>query len=116
MRAETPLLPFDAPPARLTRPPHTLARREDPTTSQEAAHAAAGVRSEHARAILAALRTAGRPLAAEEIADRTGLSSVQVCRRFRELEDAGEVTPTDELHRNRSGRSARRFALSGGGS
>ena len=66
------------------------ARREDPDTSKEAARAAHGLASEHRRQILEAL-AGGAELTAGEIAQRCGLTSLQVSRRMAELREDVEV-------------------------
>lgn len=86
-------------------------RRTDPITSKEAGRSADKFRSEHHAAILQALTEAGVPLAAEQIADRTSLDTVQTCKRFAELVRAEKIERTPEQHRNRSGRIAFRYRL-----
>jgi predicted ArsR family transcriptional regulator len=85
-------------------------RRADPITSKEAGRFADKFRSEHHAAILQALSD-GTPLAAEQIADRTSLDTVQTCKRFAELVRAGKIERTPEQHRNRSGRRAFRYRI-----
>lgn len=83
-------------------------RRTDPITSKDAARRAHGLASEHCATILRVLRLADAALAPHEIAERCGLTSLQVSRRLHELSssrppaivEAG-VAPTP------SGRSAR---------
>ena len=67
--------------------------------------------------ILATLRAARGPLAAEEIVHRTGLSWVQVARRWAELVAAGlvERDETSPRYLNASGRGAYRHRLCRGG-
>lgn len=97
-----PLLPFSIP----------LARTTDPHTSHRAAAQAKGVRHAHALAIFETLAYHARPMAAEEIARHVhGVNAVQIARRFAELERAGLIEPTDQLHTNLSGRLARRYRL-----
>lgn len=68
------------------KPPR--ARRRDPATSHQAAASAESFAHQHAGMILAALETPGT---AKEIAQRCGLTSVQVSRRGVEMEKAGLV-------------------------
>lgn len=90
---------------------HGMYRRDDPDTSRDAAVTAAGtVRARHQALIVSVLKSVGRPLAAEEIADRGGFEShVPVNRRLPELVRDGLVERTDEKHRNRSGSEAYRY-------
>lgn len=89
-----------------------LARRTDPATSKDAAARARFVRSRHHELILAAMQRAGRPMAAEEVADAIGLDMVAVCRRFSEMVAAGLIERTNEVHVNRSRRNAFKHRLS----
>ena len=62
--------------------------------------------------VLAVVASAGRPMAAEEIADALGgISHHTVTPRLSELEKAGLIARTDERHTNRSGKRAVRFAI-----
>lgn len=90
------------------------ARRSDPDTSHAAARAAQTLGSRHAHDIVEVMARAAAPLAAEQIADRVGLTSVQVNRRLRELVDLEVIEPTEHRHRNRSGRHAVQFRIKGG--
>jgi hypothetical protein len=65
--------------------PRRRARRADPHTSREAASGAGDVVGEHCRRILDVL---DRGLTIYEIAERAGLTHVQVARRMPDLEDA----------------------------
>jgi len=87
--------------------PRRLARRSDPATSHTAARMAEPVRSLHARLILCALAT-GESLTADAIADRAGITSVQVSRRVRELLDA-RLLVVDGLGASASGRPRSRY-------
>jgi predicted transcriptional regulator len=69
--------------------PRTV-RKADPVTSQQAAFKAREFSTSHAARILDALRRFG-PMSAHEIADRTGLSVVQVDRRRHEMIAVGTV-------------------------
>lgn len=95
---------FDLPPR---------SRRDDPSTSHDAAQHAGVFVTQHHRAILQAMRAAGRPMAAKEIADAVGWPSHHAAnRRTAELERAGliEIAPGD-FYTNPSGRKARRYRL-----
>ena len=92
-------------------------RPSDPITSRDAGRSAHKFSAEHHQIILAVLRRAAQPLAAEQIADAIGfgfqrgiyslcLDTVQVCKRTNELIEAGLIERTAERHTNRSGRSA----------
>lgn len=88
---------FDAP---------SHARRRDPQTSRDAAARSTGLAHEHFRKILAAMAE-GEGLTAEEIADRCGLSSVQVNRRVADLLDARKLELIGQTRANRAGRQMR---------
>ena len=79
-------------------------RRTDPDTSRAAAQQSESLAKRHARIILEVMRQAGRPLAAEQIANRTDLDSVQVTRRFAEMEREELIRRTEMRHVNRRGR------------
>ena len=89
-------------------------RNTDPHTSKEAGVNADNFANEQHIVILRALN-ARSPMAAEQIADHVGLGGNVVpnwpTRRLSELERGGLVVPTDEIHKNRSGRSARKYRL-----
>ena len=89
-------------------------RRSDPATSKEAGRSASKFSAQHHAEILKALADAGRPLAAEEIADRTALDYVAVGKRTIELLRDGKIERTAEQHTNRSGRKAFRYRLNQG--
>lgn len=84
------------------------ARRNDPSTSHEAAASMAkGSARAQAKAIYWALatdRTGG--LTAEEAGLRCGLDNVQACRRMADLAKAKMVERTGERRANGSGRTA----------
>ena len=62
--------------------PRPLARKSDVETSHEAAKLAKSFAAKHESAIYAALHESGfLGLTSKEVADRTGLSDVQVSRR-----------------------------------
>lgn len=86
-------------------------RRSDPATSKEAGdHARSFIHKQHAE-ILAVMRAAGRPMAAEEIGDVMGCDHVAINRRLPELERAEAIERTAERHKNRSGREAVRYRV-----
>ena len=64
----------------------------------------------HHRLILGALDLADR-LAAQQIADRTGIDYVAVGKRTSELIDAGLIERAGTMHTNRSGRDADQYRL-----
>lgn len=97
-------------------------RASDPITSRDAGRSAHRFSAEHHQIILSVLRHAGRPLAAEQIADAIGfgfqrgkyslcLDYVAVGKRANELIEAGLVERTAEQHTNRSGRKAFRLRI-----
>lgn len=79
-----------------------------------------GLASDHCRKILQAMRAGGdRDWTAHELASACQLTSEQVCRRFAELRDAGEILETANTRPTPIGRPARCFRagnISGGGS
>jgi len=83
----------------------------DPATSRAAAESVESTASQHRRMIVRKMHEVGVPLAAEEIADRTGLTSLQVMKRISDLRRDFVVVATGEEHFNRSGRRATRWAL-----
>jgi CRP-like cAMP-binding protein len=88
-------------------------RRDDPVTSKDAARAARSLAADHRLAIVAALRARGAgemPMTPHEIGALCGLTSVQVTRRLKELEDDGEIVPAG-IGTTPSGRSARCWRL-----
>lgn len=89
-------------------------RRTDPSTSKEAGEHAERWRSGDHAAILMILQKSMRPLAAEQIADELKWDShVRANRRLPELERAGLIQKTEELHTNRSGRRAFKYRARG---
>lgn len=87
-------------------------RKTDPDTSVAAAKSMTFVAGEHHKLILDVMAIARRPMAAEEIGDRTDtLTQVQVNRRLSELEAGCLVVKTDQKHTNRSGRGAYKYRL-----
>lgn len=82
------------------------ARRTDPETSVAAARAAVVFTGTHCERIHAALTALG-PMTKDEIARRTGLTSVQVDRRLPDLEEAGKAEPTGDVRNSDSGRPER---------
>lgn len=71
--------------------PKRRTRLSDPATSKAAALKASEFAAGHAAKILAALVEHGQ-MTAKDIAARTGLTDVQVCRRGKELVEARLVT------------------------
>lgn len=88
-------------------------RTTDPHTSKEAGvFAAFTFRSEHQILIFGVIKSASSPVSAEQIADALGWEShVPVNRRLSELRDGGVIREVDSDYRNRSGRSALRWAV-----
>lgn len=89
----------------------TLTRSSDPITSWHAAETAirAGTVETHENKIRSALKEFG-PMTAEEIGDKIGLSSVQVCRRLPYMCDLDPLTTAKGLEvtrENRDGKQAR---------
>lgn len=84
----------------------THARKTDPDVSYEAAARAVEFAGAHCDRILACLRVHG-PLTKDEIADRTGLSPVQVDRRLPDLRKRGQAAPTGDVRQSHSGRAER---------
>lgn len=66
------------------------ARTRDPETSKAAAKRAERFQASHAGRVLEALRI--HPMTAQEIADHTGLTVVQVCRRLPEIDGVRVMT------------------------
>lgn len=85
------------------------ARRRDPATSQASASRVREFDAEHYTKILDALEHADGSI--YQIAERTGLTHVQVARRMPELEAGHKVTTTDETRVSPSGRGCRVWAL-----
>ncbi len=84
----------------------THARTTDPETSHEAAERALEFALGHADRIHACLQAHG-PQTKDEIADRTGLSPVQVDRRLPDLRKAGRAFPTGDVRQSHAGRAER---------
>jgi predicted ArsR family transcriptional regulator len=84
------------------------ARTADPETSHAAARQARGLAGEHRRMILAVMARGG-DWTAHEIAEVAGLTAVQVCRRFAELERDGQIRETVNTRPTPSGRESRCF-------
>lgn len=85
---------------------HSHARATDPETSHIAAEMAAPFVGSHCDRILACLKLHG-PLTKDEIATRTGLTSVQVDRRLPDLQSAGKAEPTGGTRPSHAGRPER---------
>jgi hypothetical protein len=84
------------------------ARRNDPTTSHEAAAAARELAAGHYRLISNILKTAG-PLGKDGIGARTSLTGVQVCRRLTEMKRLGLIVPTGKTVKSTAGRNEREW-------
>lgn len=78
------------------------ARADDPATSYVAACRAEHFASSHAGRIHTALLMHG-PMTKDEIADRTGLSPVQVDRRLPDLKRAGKAMPEGSMRQSKAG-------------
>ena len=84
----------------------TRTRRRDPDTSFDAAKSMREASSVHCALILNALRTMG-PASASQLAARTGLTQVQICRRLPDLEAEGKAKATEQTRKTASGRTER---------
>jgi len=94
-------------PQQLTFAELRRSRRTDPETSRISAQHSHGLAAEHRLLIVHAMRDGGaRDWTAHEVAAVCGLSSVQVCRRFAELRDDGEIRETGATRPTPSGRPA----------
>lgn len=89
--------------------PETHARTTDPWTSHAAAAARHTFATGHAAKVLACLQLFG-PQTKDEIAGKTGLTSVQVDRRLPDLKTKGLAHPTGETRQSLSGRPERVWA------
>jgi predicted ArsR family transcriptional regulator len=81
--------------------PETHARKTDPNTSKLAAERL-GFAESHCGRILACL-----PGTLDELADRTGLSSVQIARRLPDLQKAQLAVPSVHTKLSKAGRQER---------
>ena len=88
-----------------------LARRADPATSHTSAAMAGGVRADHEKRIIAALRLG--PAGKDEIGARINLIGHAVGKRLPELERAGLIETTGANRRSASGRPEREWRLKG---
>ncbi len=91
--------------------PTALARRNDPATSHATAMMAGGVRADHNKRILEALRLG--PGSKDEIGARAGLIGHAVGKRLPDLRRAGLVELTGASRRSASGRPEREYRLRG---
>lgn len=110
-RVTTDMFPPDMTPASVYLPPpkvtlRPLARNTDPATSHTAARSAKALAAHHHTLIIGALQ---RPSTATELAARTGLTQVQVCRRLPELEELKLARPTGNTRLTESGRPSREW-------
>lgn len=85
------------------------ARRNDPATSKAAARTAGGLRADHHRRIVEALRLG--PAGATEIAARSGLDAHQVGKRLGELGRDGVIELTGREVGNEKGRREREWMV-----
>lgn len=86
-----------------------LARVTDPTTSHAAAEAAVDLAAAHRGLIALALQLG--PAGKDEIAERTGLTGVQVARRLPEMLKTGTVALTGRKVPSNTGRDEREWGL-----
>ena len=86
-------------------------RTSDRRTSNESGRRAGGVAAEHIRVILGVMKRFGGDWTAHEIAERTGLSAVQVCRRFAEMRRRGLIDDTVNERPTPSGRKAQCYEV-----
>ena len=84
-------------------------RRTDPVTSRIAAGKAGGLKAEHKRKIVEALKIS--PAGSSEIAERVGLITYQVCKRTGELETDGLIEQTGRRVMSAARRSEREWRL-----
>ena len=89
--------------------PTVAARRTDPATSHATAAMAGGVRDNHNKRILAALRLG--PGSKDEIGARAGLIGHAVGKRMPDLRRAGLVELTGANRRSASGRPEQEYRL-----
>ena len=94
--------------------PRPAARQTDVDTSHAAAESMIGAARQHRQLILGVMRNGG-PRSAQQIADATSIDYVAVGKRMCELRRGDFVYRTDKKHRNRSGRPAYQYALTGSG-
>jgi predicted ArsR family transcriptional regulator len=86
--------------------PFARARREDPVTSHAAADLVREFEGEHFAKVLKGLAEGSATI--YELADRAGLTHVQVARRMPELEQAGRVRIREgEKRKSPTGRPCR---------
>ena len=91
--------------------PAAASRRTDPATSHATAAMAGGVRADHIKRILAALRLG--PASKDEIGLRANLIGHAVGKRLPELQRAGLIETTGANRRSASGRPEREWRLRG---
>lgn len=85
---------------------HSHARADDPATSHTAAEMAVQFVGKHCDRIWSALLVHG-PMTKDEIAERTGLSPVQVDRRLPDLRAQRKAEPNGQVRQSKSGRPER---------
>lgn len=86
-------------------------RRTDPGTSYQAAFEANGLANDHCQRILDLLSVAKRPMGGTEIAERLGMTQVQVCRRLPELQRAGAIQVAPGEAKTPAGRPQRLWEM-----
>lgn len=94
-------LPFDA---------VKLHKADGPSTSRVAAECARHLRARHHATILDVMAEGG-DWTATDVAQRTGLNAVQVCRRFAELRVAELIYATGGTRPTDSGRPSKCYAI-----
>ena len=91
--------------------PIAACRRTDPVTSRIAAGKAGGLKAEHKRKIVEALKIS--PAGSSEIAERVGLITYQVCKRTGELETDGLIEQTGRKVMSAARRPEREWRVRG---
>lgn len=89
----------------------TAARRTDPQTSHDAAHAAAVLAAKHQRLILSALKQG--PAGVDGIAARCSLTGHQAGKRVTDMQRLGLIELTGRLVKSTSGRAQREWRVAG---
>jgi predicted ArsR family transcriptional regulator len=92
----------------------THTHRGDPDTSIHAAESVQAMASRHRAAILREIVVSDRPIAAEPIADKLGLTTLQVMKRISDLKNDDLIYDSGARHQNRSGRWAVKWGTADG--